>query len=127
LTPRSFPRGSLVFQAGQPAAELLIILKGKASVVLTLPSGQACRVTTCTPGMTFGEMALLDQAPRSATVRADNAIDALALPLEEFNSLSASEPEIGAKLLANMARQLSARLRQRNAEVVNGHLAPQEA
>lgn len=123
LEPRQFPRGSLVFQAGQPATELLVILQGKASIVLTSPDGPSFRVTTCTPGMTFGEMALLDQAPRSATVRADNNIEALALTAGQFAQLSVGEPATHAKLLANIARQLSARLRQRNAEVVNSHLS----
>jgi glutaminase len=122
LTPRHFDKGSVVFEAGAPAAEMLIILKGKASISLTLANGLGYRVTTCTPGMTFGEMALLDGAPRSATVRADTDIEALSLGADGLDLLMKAEPVIHAKLLTNIARHLAARLRKRNAEVINSHL-----
>ena len=122
LSERRFTRCSIVFQAGEPATELLIILKGKASICLDLPAGLSYRVTTCTPGMTFGEMALLDRSPRSATVRADTDILALALSVEDFTALAAAETVIYSKLLSNIARHLASRLRKRNAEVVDNHL-----
>lgn len=122
LKPRNFPMNSLVFRAGQPADELLIILQGKASVSLSLPSGETYRLTTCTSGMTFGEMALLDQSPRSATIHADTDIAALSLSARHFHDLEASHPAIHAKLLGNIARQLALRLRKRNAEVLQNHL-----
>jgi glutaminase len=122
LTVRHFDKGSVVFEAGQPASELLIILQGKASICLDLPSGQSYRVTTCTPGMTFGEMALLDHSPRSATVRADTDIVALALSVEDFAALSRTDTGIYSKLLTNIARHLASRLRKRNAEVIDSHL-----
>ena len=122
LTTRHFPKDSVVFEAGAPASEMLIILKGKASISLTLANGLGYRVTTCTPGMTFGEMALLDGAPRSATVRADTDIEALSLGADALDLLMKAEPVIHAKLLTNIARHLAARLRKRNAEVINSHL-----
>jgi glutaminase len=122
LTPREFPKGSVVFEAGAPADELLIILKGKASINLTLGNGLNYRVTTCTPGMTFGEMALLDHSPRSATVRADTGIDALSLKANALDLLMKAEQVIYAKILTNIARHLSARLRKRNAEVLSSQI-----
>jgi glutaminase len=122
LTPSQFATGSVVFQAGAAATELLIILQGKASICLDLPSGLSYRVTTCTPGMTFGEMALLDRSPRSATVRADTDIVALALSIERFEELSRENPGLYAKILTNIACHLASRLRKRNAEVIDSHL-----
>jgi glutaminase len=122
LTRRVFAKNSVVFHAGEPATELLVILRGKASICLDLPAGLSYRVTTCTPGMTFGEMALLDHCPRSATVRADTDIEALALSAENFAGLAATETTIYSKLLTNIARHLASRLRKRNAEVVDNHL-----
>jgi glutaminase len=122
LAPRSFAKGSVVFAADEPASELLVILRGKASISLTLPSGVNYRVTTCTPGMTFGEMALLDGSTRSATVHADTDIEALSLSLADFEKLADTDPAIHAKLLKSIACHLATRLRKRNAEVVNSHL-----
>lgn len=122
LVPRQFAKDSVVFEAGEEASELLIILQGKASICLDLPTGLSYRVTTCTPGMTFGEMALLDRSPRSATVRADTDIVAMALSLESFVELSRTDTGVYAKLLTNIARHLASRLRKRNAEVIDSHL-----
>ena len=122
LIPRKFDKDCVVFEAGEAASELLIILQGKASICLNLPSGLSYRVTTCTPGMTFGEMALLDRSPRSATVRADTDIVALALSVERFEELSQTGTSVYAKLLTNIARHLASRLRKRNAEVIDSHL-----
>lgn len=122
LTPRSYPKGSVVFEAGAPASELLMILQGKASVSLSLAHGLNYRLTTCTPGMTFGEMALLDHAPRSATVCADTDIEALSLSAAGLDLLMREEPAIHARILTNIARNLATRLRKRNAEVISSHL-----
>lgn len=122
LEPRTFAAGSVVFEAGAEASELLIILQGKASIGLTLQNGLTYRLTTCTPGMTFGEMALLDHSPRSATVRADTQIEALSLSSKNFAHLEQNEPGIYAQLISNIARHLAARLRKRNAEVLSSHL-----
>lgn len=122
MQPRSYPKGSVVFEAGHDAQEMLVILRGKASVGLTLPNDVSYRLTTCTPGMTFGEMALLDDSPRSATVRADTDIEALSLTREAFAMLANSKPAIHAQLLSNIARQMAARLRKRNAEVLSNRL-----
>jgi len=121
LEQRTYEPDSVVFEAGQPADELLVILRGKASINLVLANGFTHRVTTCTPGMTFGEMAILDNSPRSATVRADTSIEALALPLQNMRRLAADHPAIHAKLLANIARQLAARLRKSNKELIGNH------
>jgi glutaminase len=122
LKPKSFTPDSVVFEAGETADELLVILRGKASINLVLGSGVAYRVTTCTPGLTFVEMALIDQSTRSATVRADTAIDALSLSRENFQDLALSQPVIYSKLLASIASHLASRLRKRNAEVINSHI-----
>jgi CRP-like cAMP-binding protein len=122
LSTRSFAAGDVIFEEGQAASEMLIILQGKVSVILTLPNGFTYRVNTCTPGMTFGEMGLLDRSPRSATVRADTSILALSLSAEVFEALLNEHPLISAKLLGNISRHLAIRLRKRNAEVINSHL-----
>ncbi len=121
LRPKFYAEGSVVFEAGQPADELLVILKGKASVLLELSSAVTYRITTCTPGMTFGEMALLDGTARSATVRADTEIEALSLSATDFQRLPQMSPGIYGKMLTNISKHLATRLRKRNAEIISSH------
>jgi CRP-like cAMP-binding protein len=75
LSRRLFGKGALVFLEGDQSDELYIIAKGSASVGLKLPGDdRETRLATFAPGTMFGEIALLDRAPRSATVRADEPL-----------------------------------------------------
>jgi CRP-like cAMP-binding protein len=72
---------------------------------------------TYSPGVIFGEFSFLDGNPRSADVWADEYSEVLRLRLSEFERLSKENPEITTKLVVNLARELSQRLRQASAEV----------
>ena len=78
------------------------------------PSAVVARIHA---GLCVGEMGLIERKPRSATVRADTEAVCLELPFEALD-----EPALAplkAKLLANLAGDLSERLRKRNAEIWN--------
>ena len=107
------PAGSTIFRAGDPGAALYAIASGRASVLLE-GTGTVTRLSSVTAGAFFGEMALLDRKPRSATLRADTDLDCWVLPVEAFERLREEAPECAIKLLANLARELSARLRGNN-------------
>jgi CRP-like cAMP-binding protein len=62
----------------------------------------------------FGELAMLDAATRSATVTADSELVCYILSGEEFTALSEQAPPLAIKLLANLARRMSHRLRDAN-------------
>jgi CRP-like cAMP-binding protein len=64
------------------------------------------KVATLGPGSHFGELALLDRRPRSATVVSDTDMDVLVLSQRQFNSVIESVPSISRKLLAAMAGRL---------------------
>jgi len=72
------------------------------------------RLASYARGTIFGEMALLDRQPRSATITADNDVVCYVLSEATFQALIAERPVIAVRLLANVARELSARLRQAN-------------
>jgi CRP-like cAMP-binding protein len=76
--------------------------------------GRPTRLITFTPGTVFGELALLDEETRSATVQADGFLVCYVLTREAFESLAADEPAIAIRLLANLGRELSVRLRRAN-------------
>ncbi len=115
LDRHAYTRGDVVFREGDEGKELFIIAKGSASVRIRLPGeNRSVRLVTFAPGTVFGELALLDQGARSATVEADDDLICYALSHARFTSLATEHPAIAIKLLANLGRELSARLRRAN-------------
>jgi len=116
LHRRSFQRGEVIVECGAPAGAMYFLVSGCASATMNQGSGTKKRLGTFSPGMTFGEMALLDRSPRSAEVTADVEVECDLLKLEDFELLSESHPHIKLVLLRNLALGLSRNLRKRNQE-----------
>jgi CRP-like cAMP-binding protein/anti-anti-sigma regulatory factor len=114
LERREYEPGQEVFREGEPGGELLIIVKGSASAFLRQSSGGDIRLVSFAQGTVFGELAILDAGPRSATVTTDEKLVCLALSREGFAALSDDAPETAIKLLGNLGRLLSHRLRDAN-------------
>lgn len=87
-----FEPGQVVFHQGDVGDRVYVILKGGAEVVREAEGGAP--VARLGPGDWFGEMALLNQTARSATVRCVEAMDALSLPKPDFAALAANVPEL---------------------------------
>jgi len=111
-----FKAGEVIVHRGAPAGELYFLAEGCASATLEQANGTKKRLGTFSPGMVFGEMALLDRAPRSAQVTADTRVECDLLKLEDFERLEQSHPRIKLVLLRNLALRLSRNLRKRNQE-----------
>jgi glutaminase len=116
LERRMFPRGEVIVQFGAPAGELFFLARGKVSVTVPQADGAQKRLATFSAGMAFGEMAMLDRAPRSAAVTADTEVECDLLKLDDFERLGQSHPHIHIALLRNLARGLSRKLRKANRE-----------
>jgi sulfate permease, SulP family len=114
LTRRAYSKGDLVFREGETSDELYVIAKGSASVRLHLGAGSETRLITFSPGTIFGELALLDQEARSASVEADDELVCYVLTRERFDELTRRHPAIAIKVLTNLGRELSSRLRRAN-------------
>lgn len=99
-----FARGSLMVRKGDPADRLFMMISGEASVTLALPNGQEKRLSTITPGMSFGENGLAEGGVRSADVRADRDVDCYVLTEPAFSALAKSDPGLQAALLRNLLR-----------------------
>ena len=94
--------GGYVVQAGQPGRAFYVILEGRAKVVRGAgPSGR--RVATLGPGDFFGELALLDGGPRTASVIAEGDLVAIRVPRSAFRRMLRSDADVGIKLLENLA------------------------
>ena len=115
LERRAYLKGEVIFHEGDETKELYIIAKGNASVRLRLlGTDRETRLVTFSPGTVFGELALLDQEARSATVEADDDLVCYVLAHSSFESLTKNHPAIAIKLLTNLGRELSGRLRRAN-------------
>jgi len=100
---RRFPEGTKIVRAGDPGTAFYVLLDGSARV---LPTGG--RVRRLRVGDAFGEMALLDDAPRSADVVADGEVLAMTIGRRAFEKLLRSEPQITHALLRTLAARLRA-------------------
>ncbi len=118
LIPESYSKGAAIFPEGDTARDLFMLSDGLVSIKLKLPhSTRFKRVATYTPGGIFGEVALLDGRPRSASVWAEEDCQIYRLPLDAFESLNRDMPGVAVKLMTNIAKVLSRRLRTTSNEV----------
>jgi SulP family sulfate permease len=113
LSRRSFRAGEFVFREGEPGHELFIIAQGSASV-RRLDGARSLRLVTFSAGLVFGEMALLDATPRSASVQADGELLCWVMSRDVFDELVEQHHAIALKLLASLSRELGRRLRFAN-------------
>jgi CRP/FNR family cyclic AMP-dependent transcriptional regulator len=93
--------GRLLVSEGGAGTEFFVIIEGNASVTR---HGQ--KVADLGPGSFFGDLALLDRAPRNATVKAETPMELVVLGQREFAGMIDDVPEFAHKLLAGLARRL---------------------
>jgi glutaminase len=117
LIRRSFHAGETLIQIGDDASELFLLAEGRVSVVIPTEGGHPKRLAAFSPGMVFGEMALLDHAPRSAIVLADTDVVCEVLTLRDYEAIGATHPAIKIRLLENLALGLCRKLRKANREI----------
>ena len=108
---RKYSAGSVLISQGDTGAGLYIITSGKVRITqANNPDRAEEEIATAGAGDVLGEMALLDDLPRSATVTAVDDVTALLLPVWEFRAVVRSNPDIALHMLATLSRRL------RNAE-----------
>jgi CRP/FNR family cyclic AMP-dependent transcriptional regulator len=110
---RDYPAGSVLVRQGQPGAGLFIIVSGQARVGRE-EEGGIRELAVLGPGDVFGEMALLDDLPRSASVMAAEPVRALLLPVYDFRAALREDGDMCIRLLAVLSRRLR-RAEQRQA------------
>jgi CRP/FNR family transcriptional regulator, cyclic AMP receptor protein len=94
-----YGRGDMVIQKGTPGSSLHVILAGSAKA-LGKPASRSLRT-----GDYFGELSLLDDAPRSATIVATGELHVMKLPRKAFFGL-VKDPEISKKMLSTLGSQI---------------------
>jgi PPM family protein phosphatase len=99
--------GEVIMAEGEPGDCFYVILSGEFEV-----SRQGVYITALGKGGHFGEMALIDDHPRSATITAASKGDLLMVKRSDFLDLLNREPKVASRILLNIARTLSERLRE---------------
>lgn len=103
-----FISGETMFLAGEPADALYVSARG--DIGIRLPGGSR-RLVSFAPGTIVGEMAALERGLRSADAVAETALTAWRLPVNALERLQRDHPALASRLLVNIARHLSVRLR----------------
>lgn len=100
---RTFGRGEVVFHEGDPADSVHLIAKGRFAVRVTTPLGETATLAIRGPGEAFGELALVSDSPRSATVAALEPAETHSLYRREFDELRREHPYVNRVLVAILA------------------------
>jgi CRP/FNR family transcriptional regulator, cyclic AMP receptor protein len=108
-----FPANARILQAGASDRSLYLIATGNVKIIVETPKGPR-HIASIGEGSVFGEMAFFDGAPRSAHVFADQEVEVLSLSIKRFEEVAAWHPHIAYKLLMDLGRVLSRRLRRLN-------------
>jgi len=125
-SPREFSAGEVIIQEGDPGDSLFIMQAGEVEITkqLTLvldedtPKERVMIRLNAENGVYFGEMGLLENDTRSATVTASTDCALLELHQKDFLNLIDQNPAMGVKLLLRLAQVLSRHLRKTNQDVV---------
>jgi CRP/FNR family cyclic AMP-dependent transcriptional regulator len=106
VTRRSAPRGSTIMAAGDPTDSLYIIISGRLKVMMGDADGKEVILSILGPGEFFGEMGLIDDAPRSASVVAIEPCELLSIAKRDFKKCLAENFEMATAVMRGLVRRL---------------------
>ena len=113
LKLREFKTGEAICREGDPGDKMWLLVKGSVSVRLDVADNRVSRrITSLTRGTVFGEMALIEGAPRSATIVADEDVACYELNGKDFGLLLRRSRRSPQPSCATLARELARRLRR---------------
>ena len=106
MVPRTFKTGDVIIKEGDQGAGVFVVTSGKVEVVRGAEGGRLQVLNTLGPGDFFGEMALFEGFPRSATVRCLEDTECLAMTRWDFRAELTSHAEIALAVLEAVVRRL---------------------
>jgi|UniRef100_A0A7V6DQW0 CRP/FNR family cyclic AMP-dependent transcriptional regulator len=124
--PRTYPAGAVIITEGEAGTSMFIMQEGEVDITKRLglvldeevPRERIIIRLKADEGVCFGEMALLENEPRSATVTAATDCHLLEIAREDFLTLIQQNRVLGCKLLLRLAQLLSRHLRKTNQDMV---------
>ncbi len=103
---RNFPRGRTIVAEGEPSQSLYVLLSGRAKVQRSDTEGKEVILSVLGSGECFGEMSLIDDAPRSASVITLESSDFISIAKDSFKSVLVSSPEISLRIMKGLVKRL---------------------
>ena len=103
---REFPTDATLLRQGETGVGLFILASGRVRAFQQTSTGETRNLGNFERGSVLGEMSLLDDLPRTATVVALEPTRALVIPVWDFRAVLRDAPEISIKLLSVMSRRL---------------------
>ncbi len=113
-TEESHATGTRIFAYGDPGDKLFIILEGKVRISREVAGMGEEALAVLGAGEVFGEMALVDEVPRSADARAHERCRLLVIAKDAFDDLLFLHKDLAFEVLWSLVRVLNARLRETN-------------
>lgn len=111
---RHYLKGEYVFYQGDPGLGMYVIEKGKVAIVLVGNEGSSKELTELSDGDFFGEIALLDESPRSASVLVKEDSELIGFFRPDLFSIIEKTPKTGLKIIRKLAEMIGERLRNTN-------------
>lgn len=111
---QQFPKQATIFEQGTQGTKLFLIVSGRVRITRAVAGMGEEALAVLGPGDVFGEMALFDEAPRSADARAHEDCVLLAIPKERFEDLLFLHKDLAYEVLWNVIQTLIRRLRATN-------------
>ena len=111
--------GDVVFEERDKGDYVCFIVDGALDVLKQSETGSFVAIATLLRGRSIGEMSVIDDFPRSASVRARTKAKLVILTREGFESILQEHPKIGIKILKGISRLLSQNLRKTSTRLVD--------
>jgi CRP-like cAMP-binding protein len=116
-TERQYAIGKHIFKEGERGDEFFLIMDGRVRISKNVPGIGEEALAILEPGGYFGEMALIEDTPRSADARAHTTCTIRVIKREQLDELMFTDKEIAYTLLWTFVRTLSERLRETNDKI----------
>jgi len=113
----NFEAGKEIFADGDKGDKFYLILDGKVRISKKIQGVGEEALAILEKGQYFGEMSLIDDAPRSAFAIANTEVDLMVIDKSDFGKLLDQDKELAYKLLWSLVRTLSQRLRETNEKI----------
>jgi CRP/FNR family cyclic AMP-dependent transcriptional regulator len=104
LRSRRYAKGEVIFHQGDVGTALFILRKGQVAIRLSSEDGKEVILALLDRGDVFGELALLDDEPRSTDAVARDEVDLLSLQREDFRTFLEERPQVAMRLLSALSR-----------------------
>jgi len=121
---KAYRSGEIVFQEGDPGRALFVVVEGAVEITQTTPQGEYV-LRALGPGDAFGELALVDAFPRSATARVAAPARLLILYKSDFEVLMDGNAQIAVVIMRNLSRLLAVYARRSPVLVIESGSRPE--